>query len=87
MDFFVLRKNKVLFSIYLGFEVFVKSTNFEFCEAIIDFTAYEKLIAVSWDLLIFGGWYLLCLVDPIHIFKKVDSQKFMVLGKFKTAWN
>ena len=43
MDFFILRKNKVSFYRYLDFEVFVRSPNFKFCDAIIDVTAYEKL--------------------------------------------
>ena len=43
MDFFILSKNKVSFFRYLDFEVFVRSPNFKFCDAIIDVTAYEKL--------------------------------------------
>ena len=131
MDFFILRKNKLSFSRYLGFEVFVKSTNFKFCYAMIDITAYGKLrfwlfllsprqyqieiwsnvnatytryfqlvlktetssrpfddfnkIAISWNLLIFGGWYALCLVDSIHTFKLVKNQSIIILGYWEIA--
>ena len=128
--FFYSKKNKISFLRYLDFEVFVKSTNSKFCDAIIDVTAYEKLhfwlfllnhwhyqneiwsnvnaaydgffynvlssilktetssrpfynfnkIAKSWDLLMFGGWYLLCLVSSIHTFKIVENQKIIILG-------
>ena len=41
--FFYSKKNKISFLRYLDFEVFVKSTNSKFYDAIIDVTAYEKL--------------------------------------------
>ena len=36
MNFFIWRKNNVLFSRYIDFCVFVKSTNFKICDVIID---------------------------------------------------
>ena len=41
-------------------------------------------MAISWDLLIFNGWYLQFLVGSMHTFKIVKNQK-LILGYWEIA--
>ena len=41
MNFFIWRKNNILFSRYLDFCVFVKSADFDFCDVIISIAAFH----------------------------------------------
>ena len=43
-------------------------------------------MAISWDVLIFSGWYLLFLVGSFHTFKIVKNQKIIILGYWEIAF-